>query len=105
MKSRMFDSETITAGSYAVSRAYNVSRLNGLFALQCTVTGSGTLKLEYQLSNDQTTWGTATAIQAGLTAGNYQISATTAFANYLRVVATETGAVSSATISIDFVAQ
>ena len=50
----IFDSETITAGADSTTDAIDLNkyRPEGYFSLQLTISGSGTAKVEYLLSNN-----------------------------------------------------
>ena len=55
---RLFNAESITASGTSTSSALDLGTLakNGYFSIQLTVSGSGTVKLEYLLSNDGQTF-------------------------------------------------
>lgn len=101
---------TITSGTIAASGSYskavNVTLATGLFSLQGRVTGSGTVKIEYECSDDGITYREpqgASDIAAGLTAtsgpesdGRFILQFFPDFSKYLAITITETGGGSSA---------
>ena len=92
----------IYSGAIAASGSVNgVPDLNfttragyeGYFSIQPIFTGDGTLKIEYQVSNDGSTWSPAVTIIADAVSGThypYPGSGTNVFAGYQRIVLTET---------------
>jgi len=54
----IFDSETITAGADSTTSAIDLNkwRPEGYFSIQVVLTGAGTAKIEYLLSNDGTNY-------------------------------------------------
>lgn len=106
---RIFTSTAVSAGGSATSGAVDISNARGYFSIQYAVTGDGTLKLTYQLSNDAITWITpssATEIATGLTKtsgpgsnGKDIVTFSPEMAKYIQIVATETGGANSATIT------
>ena len=106
---RIFTSTTVSAGGSATSGAVDISNARGYFSIQYAVTGDGTLKLSYQLSNDAITWITpssAADIATGITKtsgpnsdGKDLVSFSPEMAKYIQIVATETGGANSATIT------
>ena len=74
----------------------------GFFSIQPIFTGSGTLKIEYQVSNDGETWSPAVQIIASATSGTvypYPEDGVNIFAGYQRIVFTETGTSNSVVIT------
>ncbi len=94
---------TVSAGAVENLTAIGLNGVHGFFSIQITVTGSGTLKAEYEMSNGadgSQVWSTpvgASEIATGLTAGTYLYKfEPAAMARWIRVVLTETGASASA---------
>lgn len=78
------------------------SGFEGFFSIQPVFTGSGTLKIDYQVSNNGTTWSPAVEIIASAVSGtvySYPASGTSIFAGYQRLKLTETGGANSVTIT------
>ena len=70
------------------------SGYEGYFSIQPTFTGTGTLQILYQVSNDGTTWSPAVQIVASATSGTvypYPAAGVNIFAGYQRLVFKETG--------------
>lgn len=102
----VFDAVTVAAGGTArTTQLFAASGVNkrGYFSLQATVTGAGTLSLYAEVSLDGgTTWSRqspTTNIATGVTAGNAVYGVTFPVAPAFRIVAEETGGVSTATIT------
>jgi hypothetical protein len=80
----------------------NINGYTGFFSIQPVFTGSGVLKIEYQLSNDGDTWGPAVQIVASATSGTvypYPESGVNIFSGYQRLIFTETGASNPITLT------
>ncbi|RJQ38308.1 MAG: hypothetical protein C4555_05085 [Dehalococcoidia bacterium] len=110
--------QTIAAGATAVAAGHAYSPVDvsfggaveGYFALQGTIAGSGTAKIEYWTSLDGTTFREptgATDIISGFTKtsgpasdGKFYVQFFPDFAQYLRIVITETGGVSTITPTV-----
>jgi len=70
------------------------SGFEGFFSVQVVKSGTGVLKIEYQLSNDGKTWSPAVQIVAAAVSGTiypYPATGVNIFAGYQRLVLTETG--------------
>ena len=95
----------IYSGTIAASGSVSVSvskGSEGFFSVQPVFTGTGTLKIDYQLSNDGATWSPAVQIVAAAVSGThypYPSAGTNIFAGYQRIVFTETGGANSVVIS------
>ena len=84
---------------------------NGYFSLQYYVTGDGTVKFEYQLSNDGVNFvepSSASDIASSITKtsgpgsdGRDLVSFSPPPAAYMKIVATETGGANSVTVTLD----
>jgi len=100
----IFDAEVLAASGTATSSAIDLNQFKarGYFGLQYTIAGSGTVKFEYQLSNNGVTFvepAAAVDIGSSLTAGNGYLSFAPACARYIQIVATETGGANGVTIT------
>lgn len=111
----------VTVGTTAVAAGHAYSPLdipvygaaNGYFALQGTITGDGTCKIEYWTSLDNVTYREptgATDIISSFTKtsgpnsdGKFYIQFFPDFCKHLRIVVTETGGVSTVTPNISMV--
>ncbi len=115
----MYDAQEISiSASDVASNAINLSRQlkpTGYFSLQVIATGSGTAKIEYELSNDATdiasavanwiTPGTAVDIVTAQTSGSAMYSFAPMLAKWLRLVVTETGGGNTITLTINLAIQ
>ena len=110
---KIFDAITIAAGGTATSVPLDLSSYakEGYFSLHITLSGSGTAKFEYMVSNDKTNFVTQTAtadvIVSGFTAtsgpgsdGKDVISFEPELADQMKIICTETGAANSVTITV-----
>lgn len=105
-------SGTISAGGTYTSTAYDLNLASGYTSLQIAVTGSGTVKAEYLMSNDGTTYvepSNATDIITGMTAtggptsnGKYFVQFNPEFGRFIKVRFVETGGASSAVVAAKF---
>lgn len=90
-------SATIAASGSANTNTLTLVRksgFDGYFSVQPTFTGTGVLKIDYQVSNNGTTWSPAVQIVASATSGTvypYPASGVNIFSGYQRLVLTETG--------------
>jgi hypothetical protein len=78
-------------------------KANGYFAAQITVTGSGTIKVEYLCSNDGVTYVEpegASDIVSGMTAGTKYVAFQPPVSRYQKIKVTETGGASTATVTV-----
>jgi len=95
----------IYSGTISASGSVNVpvsKGSEGFFSIQPVFTGTGTLKIDYQLSNNGSTWSPAVQIVASAVSGThypYPAAGTNIFAGYQRIVLTETGGANSVAIS------
>ena len=108
---KVLDAETVAAGETATSTAIDLNgpELAGYFSLQVALTGDGTAKFEYQVSNNGTDYVEptgATDIATGITKasgpgtnGKDIYSFSPVPANYIRIKVTETGTSNSVTVS------
>ena len=74
----------------------------GYFSVQPIFTGTGTLQMLYQVSNDGVTWSPAVEIVASATSGTvypYPAAGVNIFAGYQRLVLTETGGVNPVVVT------
>lgn len=106
-----FYTTAVSASGTADSSVIDLSRLKpeGYFSLQLAVTGSGTVKVQYMLSNDGTNYvipSSATDIVTGFTSssgpgsdGKDVFSFQPEIAKYIKLRVTETGGSSSATVT------
>ena len=104
----VFDGTVIAAGTSENSNYKRIGEFDGPMAVQVTVTGTGTITLDYLLSADNISYinpATAPDIATGLTAGSYYISFEPGFAAFIKIRATETGAANPATVTVTFIAQ
>lgn len=117
MKVISISTGAITASSSYTSAAIDLAELvgansrairpDGFFGLQYTITGNGTAKIEYLLSNDGTTYvepSAATDIATGLTKtsgpgsdGKDYVAFSPEVSRYLKIKVTETGGANSVT--------
>ena len=94
-----FVARTVTAGATIKSIAIDLGRQfkpDGFFSLQVTATGTGTVQITYELSNDGVTFvvpGTATDIVTAHTAGSDIYSFAPMMAKYIKIVLYESGGV------------
>lgn len=101
---KAYDAVEIAASGTAYSQVLDLSRdqPDGHFSMQVVATGSGTVKLEYLLSNDGTTFVTPTGasdIVTAHTSGNDMYSISPMLARYIKFLATETGGANTITIT------
>ena len=109
---KIFNAITITASGVARSVPIELPHhLEGFFSLQIELTGSGTAKFEYSISNDGETFITQSAaadqIVSGFTAtsgpasdGKDVISFEPEVTKKMKIVCTETGTSDSVTITV-----
>jgi len=109
---KIFDAITIAASGVANSVPIELPHhLEGFFSLQIELTGNGTAKFEYEVSNDGETYITQTAtadqIVSGFTKtsgpgsdGKDLISFEPEPAKMMKIVCTETGTSDSVTITV-----
>jgi len=105
----IFSAETITASGTATSTATDLSNMAGFFTIQVAVSGSGTCKIEYLLSNDGTNYlepTSASDIATGVTAtsgpgtdGKNIYSFSPEMAKYIKIKITETGGANTVTVT------
>ena len=97
----IFSAEAIVASASATSSEIDLASIkpSGYFSLQVTVTGDGTAKLTYSISNDGTTYVTPTGapdiktahVKTTGTSGTDIYSFSIEPARYLKIIVTETG--------------
>lgn len=92
----LFNAQSIAASGTASSVAIDLNNFKpaGFFSIQVTLTGSGTGKFEYELSNDGVTYLTpssAVDIVTAHTVGNDIYSFSPELARYMKIKITETG--------------
>jgi len=90
----VFDAEAIAASGSATSSAIGVALCGGTATAQIVITGSGTAKVEWIGSNDNTTFVTpngVSEIATGLTVGTYIYSFTILAVESIKIKVTETG--------------
>ena len=105
----IFSAETLEAAGTATSTATDLSNMEGYFTIQVAVSGSGTIKIEYLLSNDGTNYlepTSASDIATGVTAtsgpggnGKNIYSFSPEMAKYVKIKITETGATDTVTVT------
>lgn len=88
---------SLWSGTLAASGVHTVTGVSqgsdGFFSIQPIFTGSGTLKIQYQVSNDGQTWSPVVDIINGATSGTvypYPASGVNIFAGFQRIILTET---------------
>ena len=113
----VFNAETIAAGGTSSSAAIDLDNLNaaGFFSLQVTLTGLGTAKIEYLLSNDGTNYlepsSAADIVLAHTVAsgpagdGKDIYSFSSEIAKNLKIKITETGAANTITVTATLAVQ
>ena len=92
----------IAASGSTETDGVNLHNRAGIFSLFYTLTGTGTGKIEYQISYDDVTYAEpseALDVGTGLTAGSDFISFEPVLAPFIRLKITETGGANSITIS------
>jgi hypothetical protein len=112
---KIFDGETVSAGSSATSAAVNLKNLEGYFSLSVEVSGDGTCKFEYLLSDDGSTFyepSGASDIASSITKssgpgsdGKDKFSFDPQLAMQMKVRITETGSTNSVTVTAKLVMQ
>ena len=106
----VFSARVVGANSSEKSAPINLNRAfqpRGFFSLQVTLSGSGTAKITYELSNDGVTYsaetdkdGTAVDdIFTAMTVGSGFYSFAPAVAQYMKIVVEETGDANPVTIT------
>jgi len=106
---KVVDAQTIAAGGSYTSAAISLAVDVGVYSLQFAVSGSGTAKFEYNITNDYTTYlepSTAVDIASGITAtsgpgsdGKDIVSFSPLPAASIKIVVTETGTTNTTTVS------
>ena len=87
-------STTVLANTTVYTNRTELNKNDGYFSVQAIFTGTGVLKIDYQVSNDGTNWSTAVEIIASAVSGvvyPYPASGVNIFAKYQRLKLTETG--------------
>ena len=114
---KIIDAVTVSASGSTTSDAITLSGLGnlGYFSIQVQVTGDGTAKVEYLLSNDGTTFLEPTGasdIAAGFTKtsgpgsdGKDMYTFNPMLSRYIKIRVTETGGADSVTASVWIVVQ
>lgn len=116
---KLFDAQSIAASgnSSQPAQAIDLQRYaaNGFFSLQYLITGDGTAKIEYNLSNDGSTWlepSSATDIGSSLTKttgpgadGKDILSFSPELARFLKIKVTETGGANAVVVTIHIAIQ
>lgn len=86
--------QTLAASSTTTHYMITLDRNEGYFSVQPVFTGTGVLKLQYQISNDGANWSTAVDIIASATTAvvyPFPAAGVSIFGKHLRIVAVETG--------------
>ena len=106
---KVVNAQTIAAGGTYTSAAISLAVDVGVYSLQYAVSGNGTAKFEYNLTNDYTTYlepSTATDIATGIIKtsgpgadGKDIVSFSPLPAASIKIVVTETGATNTTTVS------
>ena len=116
---RLFTSQSISASANATSNPLDLRNIatNGFFSVQYTLTGTGTAKIEYNLSNEDAMTNlleptSAADIASGLTAtsgpgadGKDVVSFAPELARWLRIKVTETGGANAVVMTLDLAVQ
>ena len=92
---------TVAASGTVASYEATLNKNEGYFSVQPVFTG-GVMKIDYQVSNNGTTWSPAVQIVASATSGTvypYPAAGVNIFAKYQRIVVTETGTSTPLTIT------
>jgi hypothetical protein len=103
---KLFDQVSIAASQDEDSVVVDLREIaqNGYFSIYYVITGTGTLKLEYQASAEKSgtyvTPNGASEITTGLTAGQGMYSFSPMLSPFLRIKATETGGANAAVLSL-----
>ena len=100
----LISSGTIVASGTYTSDAYDVTGLDGLFSLQWTVTGDGTMKAEVLVSNNGAVFNdidtditTAQTKSTGIS-GTNMVAFEPTLCNQIKIKFTETGGANSITV-------
>ena len=106
---KVVDAQTIAAAGTYTSAPISLAVDVGVYSLQFAVSGSGTAKFEYNLTNDYSSYiepSTAVDIASGITAtsgpgsdGKDIVSFSPLPAASMKIVVTETGAANTTTVS------
>lgn len=102
---RMPKTSNVFSGTVAAGETINLNVSageEGFFSVQPIFTGSGTLRLQYQTSNDNTNWSTAASIIDSASSGTvypYPATGVNIFARYQRLVISETGSANPVVIT------
>ena len=106
---KIFDAETIAASGSSSSSEIRLNNMRGYFSLQLEITGDGTATVEYQLSNDGSTFLEPTSagdITSGFTKtsgpgsdGKDIFTIRPEIARRMKVVVTETGGADTITVN------
>jgi hypothetical protein len=116
IQEKLIINETIAASGSFTSEAISLTGdvdSNGDFSIQVNITGDGTAKIEYSLSNDGVTYITPTGVSeiaTGLTkttntTGNDMYSFSPMLARFIKIIITETGTSNSVTIAATLLSQ
>ena len=100
----LFSSEAIVASASSTSAAVNLHNRTGVFSIQYTFTGTGTLKFEYLVSHSGVAGSfvepsEAVDIASGLSAGSDVVSFKPVLAPFIQIKATETGGANPVSIT------
>jgi len=90
----VFVAEAIAKSGVATSSVIDVSKTGGTATVQIVLTGSGTVKVEWTGSNNDSTYVTPSGVSeiaTGLTVGTYIYSFTILAVKTMKIVVTETG--------------
>ena len=85
---------TIAASGSAETNRLELQRNDGFFSVQAIGTFTGTLQIQYAISNDGTTWSPAVEIVASATSGTvypYPATGVNIFGKYQKLIFNETG--------------
>ena len=106
---KIFDAVTIAASGSSTSAEIRLNNMRGYMSLQVEITGDGTAKAEYQLSNDSSAYvepSTASDILSSFVKtsgpgsnGKDIFKITPMIARSMKIVFTETGGANSITVS------
>ena len=108
----LHDAQTVATSGTIYGQPLNLSSMHGYFSVQAVITGSGTVTVDYEMSNSDVApqvWSSpvgSAVIASGLTAGTYLYKfEPETVAKWLRLKVVETGASDPATVTTNLAAQ
>ena len=112
---RLFEDETILASgvAYSIPISLDLLKTEGFFSIDRTITGSGTAKIEYMLTNkkldpqlsDFKVPSTASDIETAATSGTDMVEYDHRTAMWVIIRITETGGANSVVMTLDWATQ